>query len=176
MQHHWFPITFRRRYLPFYLKNTLVILLTHVRTFSLRKQRRSVKSLKAFVHGVTLHFAWLLCDAVDAVVVVVVDDDVAVAVVVVFVVAVVVVKEDVKPFRTVKPHWTAAVCFSDLTNLNLIWQCEFRPQSIFPASSKNTPWVNFINFLLAAFRRTDPKRAKKIVRRSSFLRFWDLCA
>jgi len=39
-----------------------------------------------------------------------------------------------------------------------------------------TPGVNFINILLAAFTCADPKRAKKTVKLSIFLCFWDLQA
>ncbi len=39
-----------------------------------------------------------------------------------------------------------------------------------------SPEVNFINVLRAAFALTDPKSAKKTVKLSVFLRFWDLQA
>ena len=38
------------------------------------------------------------------------------------------------------------------------------------------PSVNFINVLRAAFTQADPESAKKTVKSSSFLRFWDLRA
>ena len=43
-------------------------------------------------------------------------------------------------------------------------------------SSAKTSWVNFTNVLCAAFTLEDPKSAKKTVKLSSLLRFWDLRA
>jgi len=44
------------------------------------------------------------------------------------------------------------------------------------ANHKMEPGVNFINVLLEAFARTEPKSIKKTVKSSIFLRFWDLRA
>ena len=48
--------------------------------------------------------------------------------------------------------------------------------TFYDMSSFLIPGVNFINILRAAFMGADPKSAKKTVKSSSFLHFWDLRA
>ena len=43
-----------------------------------------------------------------------------------------------------------------------------------PTSNSPSAGVNFNSILRAAFTHADPKSAKKTVKLSSFLRFWDL--
>ena len=55
------------------------------------------------------------------------------------------------------------------------WENRFSNQNLFEQLVKNEV-VKFTNILRAAFTHADPKSAKKSVKLSSFLRFWDLWA